>query len=111
MKIKKLTGMSGKDNTFVMIETAAKVDLEGILKATTASEFTQQRFLLLEKLWRRMNEVEKGGDAAQSGVQYIIDLDGLQLSTNLYSMVTGWFCHCRDFLLKALQDNIANSGQ
>ena len=37
-----------------------------------------------------MNEIEKK-TGKQSGVQYVIDLDGLQLDTNLFSIVSGSF--------------------
>ncbi|WKX94519.1 hypothetical protein Q1695_011642 [Nippostrongylus brasiliensis] len=83
-----LVGETGQDNRLLVIESAGRIDLLGILKSVQLSDFLIHRFKLQEKMLKAMRELEER-NGKQASVIYILDLDGLKFDTSLLSIATG----------------------
>ena len=86
-----ILGRAGKGeyaNALVVVESVGKVDISGLLKASRVFDFLTQRFRFMERMQEELAAVE-AETGVMSGVVYVLDLEGLEMSTDLMSAVTG----------------------
>ncbi|CAJ0577935.1 unnamed protein product, partial [Mesorhabditis spiculigera] len=83
-----LVGETGRGNTLLVIESAGKIDLMGILRAVQLSDFLIQRARFQEQMLAQMNSIE-AKTGKQASVIYILDLEGLKFDPSLLQVVTG----------------------
>ncbi|CAJ0919893.1 unnamed protein product, partial [Mesorhabditis belari] len=83
-----LVGETGHGNTLLVIESAGKIDLMGILRAVQLSDFLIQRARFQEEMLEQMNGIERR-TGKQASVIYILDLEGLKFDPSLLQVVTG----------------------
>ncbi|PAV72992.1 hypothetical protein WR25_02822 [Diploscapter pachys] len=76
------------DNKIVIFEQSGKIDIGGLVDNLQMTSFMQAKFRLMEKLHRRVVEEEKRHDQ-MGGAVLIMDLEGIEFSTKLLSMLTG----------------------
>ncbi|VDK31408.1 unnamed protein product [Gongylonema pulchrum] len=96
------------DNKIVIFELAGRVDLENFMESIQLTPFLNARFGLMERLLRLINEQEKISKR-QSGVIYVVDLEGLEMSSSLISFLTGQFCEF-EFLNQILHKCVIFAG-
>jgi hypothetical protein len=83
-----VTGPTGKNNSLLVIESAGRIDLDGLLKSVQLTPFLIQRYKFQERMLKLINDREQRY-GTQSSVVYILDLDGLKLDSSLINIVTG----------------------
>lgn len=88
MKQRHISGPTGIDDRYLVIECAGRIDLDGLLKSVTVSNFLLHRFKFQEKILHVLNETEKKA-GRQSGMIYVLDLDGLAYDPSILPIATG----------------------
>lgn len=92
-----LIKLTGKEHYFPNIETYGKLDGEGILKSVSKVDIMLHRMYTCEKVLKvlRKHESETGH---QSGLIYIVDLEGAHMTAKKLSLMSGPFKSLINFL-------------
>ncbi|VDP54627.1 unnamed protein product [Soboliphyme baturini] len=93
-------GPCGKDGTLLVIDKLGNVDIAGLGKCISAIGYIKQRFKFLEQLYDKMNEMERA-TGLQSGVIYVVDMDGKSFGIPLRLKIT--LLNCYALLIQAVR--------
>ncbi|KHN86115.1 CRAL-TRIO domain-containing protein F28H7.8 [Toxocara canis] len=76
------------DNKVVLFEMAGRIDIHGMVNSIQTTPFMNNRFRIMERVLRQINEMEEQTKRISGGV-FVVDLDGLQLQTSLINILSG----------------------
>lgn len=93
-------GSVGSGQHFAYIETVGTLDAEGIMKSVQKTHIVFHNFYIMEEIILKSMRKYESESGCQSGINWILDGDGLSMNAKLFSLVAGPYKLLLNILMK-----------